>query len=1140
MIFNGIEFPNQIITAIKKGKLVVFAGAGVSMGKPTNLPDFQQLAQDIAEGTGNVLKKTDSCEVFLGNLKANKVPVNEIAAEMLSEACVEFNKLHEVVVDLFHSTDEIKIVTTNYDKMFEKVFESKKISSSVFSSPALPLGNDVQGLIHIHGTVDYSKYMVVTDEDFGKAYLKDGYVSRFLVDLFQNYVVLFIGYSYKDTIMRYLTRAMFRSNHGHMYVLTDDTKSDWPLYGITPIVYPKKKHQMIPDALRFLGDYSKMELSDWRDKISAIADHPPIDPSLDNEIKFCLENEELILVLSKCVKNKEWIAYFDANRQFDALFSENSSLDVADETWANWLCDNFVKDESIISLFYKHNNTINSHFAKQILLVLLAHNEVPDDLFEQYILICEEFIEEAQIIFMLIEIACERKLVATALRLFMRLFYVRVSLKKKIWTLNNEDLEYKFILRGDYYDIARAWHGISSIVNEEDAYEILLFARAKIHEIYGLYKVANNHQSDCEPIDMKMLQIEDSKDSYFKENTLRIISDMYEFAAKLMDNRQSELLKELLLMDVYSDSVLLSKIALKVVRITDSVSSSEKMNIVCKYLHKCTIFNKEQVFLLASKVYENTTSSNRKLLLDSIEKIGEPDGDEKYEIYNWYVWLHRVDKTSKRINKKLEFYQKEYNFAPRNHPERDFDFSMDVSNESHNESIKYCINQLSFEEIIKLVTNDDNPFERYKKDEFLVQLSSYISGDYDWLIVFVNYLLENHNLNRDIWNSLFSGVDSSNYTIDEYINLLNIFGNELDSSYSKELCELFNTIIRKEEIKRKYKEYEDSFLVIFDSLWSKRDEKLSELGRVIDQAYNSKCGVLISSLVWMVSYSDSGIISDRYKRRFEKSLQEKNSRKNLIVCVLLGHINFLYKRDKVWCDNVLVPYLTLKNKKTLAAAWEGITTISGGIPDEMKHAGSAMLLHAIKYLKWFSEDTKHAFIGMFLNYLIDDVKKPTMKLIPAFYRNNTIKEIEIFIRSIDSKLENMDEMSKRKWWDGWLKHYIDNRKKNKPIPLSEIENYDLLRLLINLDFCFEEAVSIIIQRQVPKNVDSLFWFEIYDKHFAKKYPREVLAIIHKITKEKPENYRSDYYIPNVLNEMENLDEKESKCLIDVKLMLNIQ
>jgi len=35
MFLNGIEYPNQILDAIKSNSLVVFAGAGASIGAPT-------------------------------------------------------------------------------------------------------------------------------------------------------------------------------------------------------------------------------------------------------------------------------------------------------------------------------------------------------------------------------------------------------------------------------------------------------------------------------------------------------------------------------------------------------------------------------------------------------------------------------------------------------------------------------------------------------------------------------------------------------------------------------------------------------------------------------------------------------------------------------------------------------------------------------------------------------------------------------------------------------------------------------------------------------------------------------------------------------------------------------------------------
>jgi hypothetical protein len=56
-----IWIDDRILDAIRDDRLVVFAGAGVSMGPPANLPDFVKLAKDIAAGTGLVLTDYFAC-----------------------------------------------------------------------------------------------------------------------------------------------------------------------------------------------------------------------------------------------------------------------------------------------------------------------------------------------------------------------------------------------------------------------------------------------------------------------------------------------------------------------------------------------------------------------------------------------------------------------------------------------------------------------------------------------------------------------------------------------------------------------------------------------------------------------------------------------------------------------------------------------------------------------------------------------------------------------------------------------------------------------------------------------------------------------------------------------------------------------
>ena len=48
----SVYFPKDLYNSFKENNVVVFAGAGVSMGEPSGLPNFSDLADQIAERIG--------------------------------------------------------------------------------------------------------------------------------------------------------------------------------------------------------------------------------------------------------------------------------------------------------------------------------------------------------------------------------------------------------------------------------------------------------------------------------------------------------------------------------------------------------------------------------------------------------------------------------------------------------------------------------------------------------------------------------------------------------------------------------------------------------------------------------------------------------------------------------------------------------------------------------------------------------------------------------------------------------------------------------------------------------------------------------------------------------------------------------
>ena len=173
MKLGNINFPEPMVDALRDKTLIVFAGAGVSMGPPANLPDFKKLALEVAGGTGEEPKGDETIDRFLTRLKNRGTNVHRIAAEILGRNNPQPTRLHLDLLRLWPNEDSLRIVTTNFDELFEQGANQHGMTPRIFQAPALPTGSRFHGIVHIHGSVTEPEEMVLTTEDFGRAYLTE-------------------------------------------------------------------------------------------------------------------------------------------------------------------------------------------------------------------------------------------------------------------------------------------------------------------------------------------------------------------------------------------------------------------------------------------------------------------------------------------------------------------------------------------------------------------------------------------------------------------------------------------------------------------------------------------------------------------------------------------------------------------------------------------------------------------------------------------------------------------------------------------------------------------------------------------------------------------------------------------------------
>ncbi len=300
MKIADVNFPEQVLSALRDDRLVIFAGAGVSMGEPANLPDFDGLARTVAHGTGQVREKDEPADRFLGRLAFAGVNVHGRTATALSADDPKPTELHHQLLRCFRNHEAVRVVTTNFDPLFEQAMkEALALQPEKYAAPALPRGSDFHGLVHIHGSLERARTMVLTDADFGRAYLTEGWARRFLVDVFQSFTVLFVGYSHNDVVMSYLGRALPTPDPDLIdaplrFALTDKAGDQrWELLGISPIEYENADgdHTRLVEGITGLADYMQRDLLGWQRTIGNIARGlPPNDPEQQDLIDDALRD----------------------------------------------------------------------------------------------------------------------------------------------------------------------------------------------------------------------------------------------------------------------------------------------------------------------------------------------------------------------------------------------------------------------------------------------------------------------------------------------------------------------------------------------------------------------------------------------------------------------------------------------------------------------------------------------------------------------------------------------------------------------------------------------------------------------------------------------------------------------------------
>ena len=369
-LIEEVDLPRPLIDAHLDGKLVLFVGAGISLDYPSSLPTFDGLAEELAELAQAPFNVPNRIDEYLGRLE-RLIDVKAHTAARVSRPDSLPNDLHHALARLATSGAVPRIITTNFD---DHVAESAKAHGSpikpLYVGPALPNGRSFRGLVHLHGRAKTNvRELVVTDRDFGRAYLTEAWATRFLQDVFVNSTVLFVGYSHNDLVMDYLAMGLPSDTKRYALVETSDD-SRWSRLDVEVITFPDKDYGSIARLFNAWAEFATESPLSTRERVHEIvSDNSPDHLSITQReyLQWAVSTVIGAQSFAERATDARWLVWLRSEETFIRLFRLDASNSRASSILADWYGQLFVADPTRQNIALDTIRVLGGELSRQLM-----------------------------------------------------------------------------------------------------------------------------------------------------------------------------------------------------------------------------------------------------------------------------------------------------------------------------------------------------------------------------------------------------------------------------------------------------------------------------------------------------------------------------------------------------------------------------------------------------------------------------------------------------------------------------------------------------------------------------------------------------------------------------------------------------
>lgn len=1128
-ITEYVNLPESLVDDQRSGKLVVFAGAGISVDPPSNLPNFKQLATQVSGGV-LVREEHEPIDRFLGRLeKKQGSQVHLRIWDIISDSNSKPTPLHKSLLSLFRTPDAVRIVTTNFDRHLSTVAEELfQDDVEIYCAPALPLGRKFNGIIYLHGVVDKGpESFVATDRDFGRAYLTDGWATRFLCEMFAKYTVLFVGYSHDDPVMRYLARGI--ASKTFRYALTEYGQDEhWRFLGITPITCLLKdepdRHSALGEAVTAWGKFTKMGALDNERRIREIVEsNPALEKQKADYIKGALKDLVKLRFFTRHARTPEWLRWAESKQAFRKLFQTNERVDELAQEIGDWFAQHFVCEypDEALGVVQRQGQKVNPFLQNVIVHRLTFPKPRPDaETLAKWVTVLlgstssdwgqrslEHLLEKCRY--------PEDKI--TALLLFEYLTRPRLKLKTLFGfppggSSATEQLDMDIAIEGDEHYLKKSWNVIFQPNLADFSEKLEPIVTRHLTQAHFLLRAINQANDRRDPVSFLRSAIEPHKEDRH-DGKLDILIDAARNIIEWMLKHQPDRAQAVIEAWSASGILLLKRLAIHGITESRQIHPDDKIAWILERNWLYTSGIRHEVFRLLGEAYPKAAEPARVRLLERVDRgpLGEAAKNlQERMVYNLLVWLRDAAPNCSLAAAHFKAMQEAHpDFKPCEHPDLHY-WTVESEGPQSPLTVEELLGKNAQEAIDWLLAYQGDKFMGPDRKGLLTAIIEAVGQSFKWSWQLVMVLQEKEEWSSDIWGSVLNGWQKDSLTRNQWRKVLTLLRCHSQLyRFARPVADLLEQGVRKEQGELPLSCLplaEDLAGHLFDACRKGlRDREVLDKENWLSRAINHPGGMIVE--FWLQALSkrraeageDWAGLPPRYKQYFRKVLSGKSYTAQLGRVVLASQMRFLFALDVDWTRKNILPLLDWsRGRRRAEQAWHG-HLVWGKWHEALLPSLLPLYQRSFSRLSDELSSMRDRFCEHLASIALYSSSNPVRDgWLQKFLSKADPESRRSWAANVGRELPSLKEESVRSLWDGWMDDYWKQRNTAIPLPLSQGEKEEMVLWSIPLEAVFPAVVEKICAVPAPSLKHTRLYYELVEKKFAAKHPISVARLLRHL------------------------------------------